>query len=499
VASFALGLLAKPTLVTLPFVLLLLDAWPFGRWGASVGPSRGMVLLEKAPLLALSIASSAVTVVAQSAGRSTSDLATISLASRFANAAVSCVWYLVKSVWPTRLAVLYPHPALAFPEESSAQLALGAAAAFALAGATLLAVGVRRDRPFVLFGWLWYLGTLVPVLGLVQVGNQARADRYAYIPLIGISVIVAWEACRQVDRRPALRASVVAGAAAAMAALGVAAGVQAALWRDGITLFRHALSVTGRNYLMHYNLGRTLERAGRLEEAEAEHRAALALRPGFALARYNYASFLRSRGDWTAARAEYEEAVRLDPSLLEARSDLGTLLATLGDRTAARAQFEECLRRAPRFAPAWYNLGILRSGEGDVAGAEAAFAEALRIQPDHAPAMNGLAAVLLRQGKLEESLRWGEAAVRLRDDSFQAWFNVGIASLELARVARARAAFERAVALDPRNARARHNLARALEREGRIAEAAEMYERAARLDPGLHEALDALRRIRGAP
>jgi len=184
--SFALGLLAKPMLVTLPVVLLLLDAWPLGRWAGPVGGTRRRLLAEKAPLLLLSALSAAVTVLAQSRGGSIGDLDAIPLPSRLANAAVSTVWYLGKTVWPSGLALVYPHPSIVFPERTAHLLGAGAAAAVALAAATVAAIRSRRERPHLAVGWTWYVVALMPVIGLVQVGTQSRADRYTYLPLIGI-------------------------------------------------------------------------------------------------------------------------------------------------------------------------------------------------------------------------------------------------------------------------------------------------------------------------
>lgn len=464
IACFGAGLLAKPMLVTLPFVLLLLDRWPFERWG---GAGARRLLLEKVPLLALSAVSSAVTLAAQRSGGSVSGLAAVPIAERVANAALSYVWYLGKTVWPNGLAILYPHPALAAPGEASALLAAGGAA-LTLAAASVLAVRVRRGHPHLLVGWLWYLGTLVPVIGLVQIGAQARADRYSYIPLIGIFIAAAWELCLLVERRPSLRAVVACAVAALLASFAVTSAHAVSLWRDSVTLYRHALSVTERNWVVHYSLAQALERLGRFEEARAQHEAALAIRPQGVDVLQNYAAFLRNRGDLVGARKFYEAALGVAPGFLEARNNLGAVLAAQGDAEGAAREFAQCLREEPEFVPAWYNLGTLRAERGDLPGAASAFAEAVRFEPRHAEAHNALAAVLLRQGQPREAARQAERALGIRPDYFRAWFNLGLAALESGDLARARAALERAVELEPSNAQAHAALARVLESERRL-------------------------------
>jgi protein O-mannosyl-transferase len=308
VALFALGLMAKPMLVTLPLLLLMLDAWPFGR----KEPWRRLVL-EKAPLLALSIASSVVTLVAQHQGRTVGSLATYPFGVRVANAIVATATYLGKAFWPTRLAVFYPHP--------GASLAVGTVvvSALILIALTISAIRLRRSHPALLFGWAWYLVTLAPVVGIVQVGWQARADRYTYVPLVGIFLGVVWGVCDRFAHRPALLART---ATAALVMLGIGAFVQTAYWRDSETLFGHAIAVTERNFLAHNDLGTALLRRGLPAPAAAHFAEALRIDPSYVDAHSNLGVALARQGMIDEAILEFQRALDLDPGHPDARRNL---------------------------------------------------------------------------------------------------------------------------------------------------------------------------------
>jgi len=323
VLMFALGLLAKPMLVTLPLLLLLLDAWPLRR----KEPWRRL-LLEKAPLLALSIASAAMTLVAQGRGRTIGSLAGYPLGVRAANATVAAATYLGKAIWPTRLAVFYPHPG---PSLAAWTVA---GAALVLAGLTLWTIRLRKSHPYLLFGWAWYLVTLAPVVGIVQVGWQARADRYTYVPLIGIFVGVVWAVSGRFAHRPALLSRL---ASAALVLLGIAAFVQASHWRDSETLFRHAIAVTGKNAVAHNNVGFALLRRGLPSQAVAHFAEALRIDPSYVDAHSNLGVALGRQGRIDEAILEFQRALDLDPGHQDARRNL------------ARA---EAMRRRGRAGPA---------------------------------------------------------------------------------------------------------------------------------------------------
>jgi tetratricopeptide (TPR) repeat protein len=329
VAAFAASLLSKAMWVTFPLLLLLLDVWPLQRvraWPGVRDPrpprcpprSTGALLLEKAPLLALSAAASAVTVVAQSRGGAVMSLGELGFGARLANALVSYARYVAKTVWPTELAAHYPLPAGGY-----AWWQIAAAAAL-VAAFTALAIGRGLRAPWLAVGWCWFLGTLVPVIGLVQVGHQALADRYAYVPIVGLFIAAAWELAERIAALgPHAVRTGTAAAAAASIALAAAAWRQLGTWSDQETLFRHALAVTTDNGRAHLLLAQALAEEDRYPEAVAHAREAVRLEPGNARAHKNLGFMLYRMGLLDEAIAALEEAVRIDPGYSEAHGNLG--------------------------------------------------------------------------------------------------------------------------------------------------------------------------------
>jgi len=277
-SAFVLGLLSKPILVTVPFLLLLLDLWPLKRWNPNELPSK-ILLLEKLPLLVLSAISCLVTVLAQRAAGAISGLETISPVWRGVNALVAYVIYLAKSIWPTNLAVFYPHPAHDMDQQFSTWLRMGIVAVLLLAAVTVLVISLARRWPFLAVGWLWYLGMLVPVIGLFQVGAQSWADRFSYLPLIGFYVMLAWGLYYLKTSRPKTRLAFSGLLCCALVALAVSARNQVAHWKDSKTLFEHALAVTENNAVAHNNQGIVLSDRGRFEEAVSHYQESLRIRP----------------------------------------------------------------------------------------------------------------------------------------------------------------------------------------------------------------------------
>jgi len=346
-ACTALALMAKPIAVTLPFVLLLLDAWPLGRLRSAASPDGWdpaklrAAVVEKLPLFALVGAFSVVTVLAQHSGGTVASLDQLSPAVRLGNALTSYVAYLGKAIWPSRLAVFYPH--------AGADLSAGAVA---VAAALLLAVSVavwhqRRRRPYLAVGWFWYLGTLVPVIGIVQVGSQAMADRYTYLPLIGLGIAVAWGASDACARLPGRRLVLPVVACAVIAALATTASIQVRHWRDSTSLFQHALAVTRRNHVAHSYLGAALLERGQTADAIFHYREALRLRPDLLTVTNNLAWLLATGRDERhrdpgAAVVIAERAVRLterrDPAVLD----------TLAAAYASAQRFDEAARSMRR-------------------------------------------------------------------------------------------------------------------------------------------------------
>ena len=448
---FALGLMAKPTLVTEPFVLLLMDFWPLGRWrrlpftpgnpGAdqALSPVTGRekslsatgmnslgLLREKIPLLVLSLASCLITIKAQSAEGSVASLHSLSLYLRLGNAATSYFIYLYRMVWPMHLAAIYPYPAVL----PAGQFVCAVAGLSILTGAALRRLSAQ---PYIAVGWFWYLGTLVPVIGLIQVGQQANADRYVYIPLIGIFVALAWRLGDWTEKAPRARLWVVLVTVACLLGLIWRTRVQTRFWHDSKTLFQHALDVTDKNYVAQTNLGLSLEAEGNADGGLQNYFAALAIKPNYSLALahagnlklqqgkaaealpYLYAALrlpltrneeagtrqsiggaLERLGDWKKAEEQYREVIKISPSTANgARMNLGGLLVRDGRYAEAAPLYQEILNAGPD-ASVYFLLGVAQQGAGDAAKAAASFREALRLEPNYIQAEQKLKAIPAR-------------------------------------------------------------------------------------------------------
>jgi Tfp pilus assembly protein PilF len=395
---YALGLMAKPMLVTLPFVLLLLDYWPLRRtaWlpagatasgappAAAGGHARiGRLLLEKLPFVVLAVGSCVVTFWAQHTGGAVESLGRLPLDQRIANAMVSYVRYLAKTLWPVRLAVFYPYGLWPRP------VVLGAG--IALIVATALAIGNARRRPPVTVGWLWYLSTLVPVIGLVQVGAQAMADRYMYLPMIGLLIIVAWSVPRRIAEHPFQGRLLAAGAAVLLAVCAALCRIQVGYWRSSETLFRHALAITPGNPVAHNNLGSALKTAGRTGQAIQEFEEALRLDPKDWRAQLNLGICLLELGRFADAIQHLRQAVRTEPRSPVAHNTLGVALLNAGQYEEAASQFERALELDALSAEPHYNLGLVMRKQGRIQEAIAHFEQAVRLKPGFAKAREELA------------------------------------------------------------------------------------------------------------
>ena len=367
VAALVCGLMAKPMLVTLPLLLLLLEGWPLrrrqaGETGALPAPAcRRRLVFELLPLLAAAAASVVLTLLAQQAGHAVRSLAARPLAERLLNLPVAYGGYLTKTLAPLDLAFLYPHPADVDP----AGLPVRAAAW----GALLLAISIacvllaRRGRPWLLLGWLWFCGLLVPVSGLVQVGTQGMADRYAYLPQIGLFVMAAHEARHLATKHPATKPVLVVVALALLAACGLASRRQVQVWSDGERLYRHALAVTTANPTAHILLGVELLRAGRLDEAEQQLLAAQVLAGDNAKLVHNLGTVALERGDLDEAERRFSQALRLKPDLSEALNDLAVVAVRRGDTKGALRHLRRALEIDPGDARAAANLQRLRQAQ----------------------------------------------------------------------------------------------------------------------------------------
>ncbi len=360
-ACLALGLMSKAMAVSLPFVLLLLDYWPLGRMGtgsrrvpvpelegtrmgtgtAGAGPVPGL-LIEKVPLFLMSAAAGAAAYVVQRRGGAVQSYDLYPFGVRLANALESWAAYAARMFWPARLAAFYPHPG------RSLKWTAAAAAALILAAVTAAALARARKNPYFLVGWLWYAGTLVPVIGLVQVGGQAMADRYTYIPLVGLFLAVLWHAPVLLRRRPRLGPALAVLALLAVGALAVRSRLYLAVWRDDVSLFTHALEVTEDNWFSRNNLAGALSKAGRAAEAGRHFRRAMELNPALrAEAYFRSGEALFSSGRLQASVPYFREALKLKPDYGEAMLALGYACVGMGDGAAAREVYRDLRRIDP--------------------------------------------------------------------------------------------------------------------------------------------------------
>jgi tetratricopeptide (TPR) repeat protein len=385
VALYALSLASKPMLVTLPVLLLLLDRWPLSRRSYR----------DKVPLAVLALASSGVTLVAQHAGGAVATTGMFSLGVRVENAIVATATYAIRTAWPSGLAVFYPHP------ERSLPAATVAGAAFLVAGGAALAWRERRRRPYLATGFGWFAVALVPVIGIVQVGSQAMADRYTYLPSIGLVIALVWAAAELVPRRGAQ--SVAATAAAV--ALALATRTQIGHWKDSQALFSRAAAVTEGNFVAHVNLGAILRERGDLAGSLAQLQEATRIAPSYGKAWYQLGMTLQASGRTADAGAAYARALSLDPGNAEIHFDRGVLLSEAGETDAAIAEFAEACRLDPSLARAHYNWGTALAAESRLPEAIERFRRAVELAPDYPEAHYNLGAAALLTGDVATARR----------------------------------------------------------------------------------------------
>jgi Flp pilus assembly protein TadD len=424
-AAQVAGLLAKPTLVTLPLVLLLLDVWPLGRWAPG---SRRARMVEKIPLFAASLVAGIATILAQRAEGAVAAIGAISIQARLANAVASIGIYLAKLAWPSGLSCFHPHPATlaASPSWPLAATASGVVAA----GLSAVAWRLRRGRPFLPVGWLWFLVVLAPMIGLLQVGNQGWAERYTYLSSIGILIAVVWLAADLVKGRPAAARVATALAAVIVLAFAFLARRQVEVWSSTDALYRHALQVDPDNWFAENALGVRAMHEGRSDDA-LRH-------------------FERSLNDL---------APGLRPGYREAHNNLGLLLLQTGRFSDARRELEQALAPGPRFPQAHNNLALLALREGRLDEARAHAEQAVALAPDFADARFNWGLALQAQGRLEEAARQFERVVELEPMDGEAHAQLGRLLAALGRPSEARGELERAVRLAPGHPWAREALA----------------------------------------
>jgi Flp pilus assembly protein TadD len=414
-AMFVLGLMSKAAmLVTVPCVLLLLDYWPLERFKSG---SAWQLVTEKIPFFALAAVASVVTFMVQKHGGAVAAVENLPLGARSGNALISYCRYLGKLFWPTDLAVFYPHPGY-WPLE---QVLL---AGVLIVGISVLLFVKQRRYPFLLMGWLWFCGTLVPVIGLMQAGEQAMADRFTYVPSLGVLILAIWGAY-ELTRRWRYQVIVlsVAGSAAIVLCIGLTRQ-QLGHWKDNETLFRHALEVTENNYFAHKALGDALLKKGQTDEAINQYQEAIRLKPDSADAHYNLGNALLKKDQTDEAISQYQEVIRLKPDSADAQNNLGDALLKKGQTDEAINQYQEAIRLKPDSADAHYNLGNALRKKGQIDEAINQYQEVIRLKPDDAEAHNNLGVALAIKGQTDEAIRQFQEAIRLKPDSADAQNNL---------------------------------------------------------------------------
>jgi Tfp pilus assembly protein PilF len=428
------GLMAKTMLVTVPFLLLVLDWWPLGRFlpgrpeGKAVHRFRRIVM-EKIPLLVPVAVVSWLSIKAQEVFGALGPVSELPVVARFLNVPLAYVDYLGKLLWPFKLAPFYPHPG---PPQS---LVTPLACLAVLLTITVFVAKDHRRYPFAGCGWMWFLGTLVPVIGLVQIGSHLVADRNTYIPYIGLFIVIIWGGDALVRKKGMAWTSAAAGAAViVLACLSVVASSQVRVWKNSITLYTHTMRVSPSNWLAMNNLGFVMEEEGKLAEAEALYAASVASHPRHARHQANYGRVLAIRDRIPEAIERFRIAVSLEPEVALYHYNLGVLLAKAAKAEEAKAEYRRALEIEPGNAKAWYNLGVILLEEGKTAEAAEAFRSSIRFEPGFAPAYS----------------------------------NLGNALEALGSVAEARQSYLRAVLLDPQLPQPKEGLARLQERGGAL-------------------------------
>ncbi len=511
---FGLGLICKPSLVTLPFALLLLDYWPLNRARSTKHRSPWHLVLEKVPLIIMAVLSSGATYWAQRAGGAmilADDR--LSVPIRLDNAVISYLNYIGRMFWPHDMAIFYPHPTGHIPVWQIV------GSTIVLVALTFLVLKLGRRHPYLAVGWLWYLGVLVPMIGLVQVGKAAMADRYTYVSYIGLFIILAWgvpecmgvrehvgvgDGNSHTPKRPYSHTLPLAVAAAVIiAAMCVGSWFQLRYWQNPMTLFGHALAVTTGNdsahiqvgnwlfkegktkeAIEHYkaalranpyadrahtNLGNAYGRLGKTDLAIKEYEAALALREN-PIAYYNLGNLYSRQGKLDKAVAFFEKALKIQPDYLEARANLANTLVRIGRADEAAKQASEVARLMPNSAESHFHLAFFLMRQKDLDGAITQYKEAIRLKPDFAEAHYNLGSTLALKGRMDEAFQEFVEAARIKPDYADAHFNIGVVYDTKNDLPMAMKEYRLAIKAKPDHAEAHTNLAVDLFISGEYAE-----------------------------
>jgi tetratricopeptide (TPR) repeat protein len=434
------------------------------------------LLLEKAPLLVLAALSGVITIVNQQ--RAMASLQVLPVDARVANALVSYVKYLGMMIWPIDLAVFYPHP-----DRQPWWLVLGAA--LILVAATFLVIRKTTRFPYLGVGWFWYLGTLLPVIGLLQAGSQAMADRFSYVPMIGVLIMVAWGIPAYFATWSRRKAVLGALSGFAILACAVVTWAQVQLWRDSITLFSHTLSVTTNNSIAHNNMGTALSDQGKNEDAIFHYRAALRINPENIKAWNNLGIAYAESGRGAKAIEAYQQAQRLKPNDPESWNNLGSAYGKSGQTAKAFEAIREALRINPAYDEAWNNLGNAHGEVGETAKAIEAFQQALRINPNHTKAWNNLGVAYGESGQSGKAVEAFRQSLRISSEQAGVWTNLAVAYRKQGQPAEAIEAYRQALSIKPDYAKAWFGLGVVYGESGKTEQAREVYRRLRAIDPTL--------------
>jgi tetratricopeptide (TPR) repeat protein len=508
VLFFALGLMSKPMLVTLPFVLLLLDYWPLNRvrgakcqvsgQGAIPRPDCATqtsrfslpwpLVWEKWPLFLLSAASCVVTFRAQKMSGAVLNLTNLPIAARIENAFISYARYLGKLFWPANLALPYPHP-----ERWPIGYVLFAVVLVSVLCAA--AVVWRRKLPYLFVGWFWFLGTLIPVIGLIQVGGQSIANRYTYVPLIGLFIALTWSVRAALARWRLPPLAIGATAALTLGASAAQTVGQLRYWQNSGTLFRHVIEVSADNYMAQDLLGYYLMAQGRVDEAAEHFQDALRINPNDLKALDNLGSYSLNHGRPEAAIEYFQRALRYDPGFLHAWIGMGSARERLGQFAEAIHCYENARRLAPAFPQPLNHLGNAFYSQKQYADAIRCYEDSLKLAPDDPRVLNNLGGALFKQSRGPEAIRSFEAALRLKPDYAEAHNNLAAALQQAGQDEEAVQHYTAGLRLNPENADAHLDLGRLLAKLGRREEAVAQFKDALRLKPDEADAKQALQTL----
>jgi tetratricopeptide (TPR) repeat protein len=419
--ALALGLMAKPMLVTLPFVLLLLDYWPLGRFPntqdtkptniRSQWPIIYRLVREKIPFFALSLVSSAITFIVQQKAGAVAEIERLAVKFRIANAFVSYINYINKMFYPNNLSVFYPY--------HGTRLSVVIIYFIELAVVTAIIIYMSRRYRYLAVGWFWYIGTLVPVIGLVQVGSQAMADRYTYVPLIGLFIIIAWGIPELASKWRYRKIGLEVLASVVLAVLLLWTRTQVRYWKNNLTLFGHSIAVTQNNWVMHNNYGKALAEEGQFEEAIKHLNEALRLRPVYFEARNNLGTIFFMQGKTDEAMECFTEALRIRPGQAEAYLNLGSAYGRQGKYDLAIQNYNEAIRLKPYYPTAYYNLGVIMNMQGKHDEAIKYLGQALRLNPNWPGALDALAIAYAAKGNFLQAVETAEKGISIAEAAGQ--------------------------------------------------------------------------------